>query len=147
MKRALVTILTALTLAVGLASVPSLPASADHGYTWGFCSVTCFGTNHDDSMNGSDVGDHFVLYAGNDTGVGYGNGDIMEGRAGNDLLEGRGGPDQLYGGGGNDALYGGPGDDILVGGNGGDWCFGGDGHDKFKGCEVQYQDGANTAAG
>jgi Ca2+-binding RTX toxin-like protein len=76
-----------------------------------FDSIERFeGSNHDDTIDGSESHDAGLLGAqGNDT---------INGHGGNDLLEGNDGDDVLDGGDGDDLLLGGLGADFLVGGNG-----------------------------
>lgn len=82
------------------------------------------GTNHGDTMVGSDGGQHFIGLNGDD---------ILSGGAGPDCLEGGNGKDVLDGGAGRDFLDGGNGDDVLRGGQGRDDLFGGNGNDLLIG--------------
>lgn len=98
--------------------------------------------NGDDTVTGSDQGDHLFGYAGNDTmsGLagtdtmrgGYG-GDTLMGGAGTDTLYGDKGRDRLFGGDDNDRIHGGTQRDILMGEAGGDFLFGDGGDDRING--------------
>ena len=72
------------------------------------------GTNHDDTITGTDDPS---------------NGNWLWGHGGNDTLSGREGPDRLFGGAGDDMLDGGDEDDTLEGGPGADTLTGGLGRD------------------
>ena len=67
----------------------------------------------------------------NDTLEGSAGIDEINGFAGNDVIYGAGGNDTLDGGTGNDSLYGEDGDDILIGGAGNDYLVGGNGNDTY----------------
>ena len=68
----------------------------------------------------------------NDTILGSDAGEHLAGKAGNDSIDGRGGNDQLYGGAGNDTLMGGDGNDLLHGGGGYNVIDGGAGNDTIS---------------
>ena len=108
----------------------------------------CDGTNADDIIIGSPVGDTIRGFEGNDKIQGNGNPDIVFGGPGNDIISGGEGTDTLFGedgndvlmadsgtnvifGGGGASLYGGKGDDTLLGGSDNDVLTGGPGHDYF----------------
>ena len=71
------------------------------------------GTNGNDTLGGSDLGE------------------TIRGRQGSDTLVGKAGPDTLRGGTGPDSLRGGGGDDILIGGLAKDGLIGQKGDDVF----------------
>jgi Ca2+-binding RTX toxin-like protein len=108
----------------------------------------CDGTNGDDIIIGSPVGDTIRGFEGNDKIQGNGNPDVVFGGPGNDIISGGEGTDTLFGedgndvllsdsgtnvvfGGGGASLYGGKGDDTLLGGSDNDVLTGGPGHDYF----------------
>ncbi len=82
------------------------------------------GTNHGDTITGTNNRDIIYGRRGNDT---------IRGLSGNDILFGESGDDRLHGGPGNDILLGGSGRDALDGGPGNDWLFGGPGNDTLIG--------------
>jgi hypothetical protein len=99
-----------------------------------------FGTNGDDTLNGTDDGEVFFGFGGNDTIFGRGGKDVAFGGRGDDLIFGGKGKDHLFGLSGNDAvvgegdkddLFGGSGRDLLLGGADKDVMFGGPGNDTF----------------
>lgn len=111
-----------------------------------------FGTNADETLNGTANADYIytgfgmnTVYAGaGDDFVMAGNSfDNLYGEDGDDILWGYTGADNIYGGDGNDYLYGdanvdhlygGAGDDVLYGGaDGGDFMSGGAGADIMTG--------------
>ena len=79
-----------------------------------------FGSNRDDTLDGSDRSD-FML--------GFGGDDEMNGGGGNDVMFGGRGNDEMDGGTGKDVMFGGKGNDVMRGGSGSDWLFGGKGND------------------
>ncbi|GAB2175687.1 calcium-binding protein [Dongia sp. agr-C8] len=107
------------------------------------------GTEGDDDLEGTDVGDIINGLGGedlitggdgHDTIDGGGDADEIYGDSGNDYIEGGNGDDALFGDGdqppalnGNDFLYGGEGEDVLSGMGGNDWLFGGDDADILFG--------------
>ncbi|WP_342078337.1 calcium-binding protein [Yoonia sp. SS1-5] len=87
------------------------------------------------NLTGFGEGDLF-RYIGNDTDetvTGTELGDHLEGRNGNDTLNGGAGDDLLEGGNGRDSLNGGTGDDDIRGGDGNDFIRGGAGADNIDG--------------
>src|SRR5262245_61713191 len=91
------------------------------------------GTSGDDTLNGTDQGEIFFGFGGNDTIFAGGGNDHAFGGRGNDLIFGGNGNDHLFGGRGNDALVGEAGNDHLVGGRGRDLLVGGPGKDVMVG--------------
>jgi len=91
------------------------------------------GTSGDDTLNGTDQGEIFFGFGGNDTIFAGGGNDHAFGGRGNDLIFGGNGNDHLFGGRGNDALVGEAGNDHLVGGRGRDLLVGGPGKDVLVG--------------
>ena len=108
----------------------------------------CDGTNEDDIIIGTPVGDTINGLDGNDKIQGNNFADLVFGGPGNDVISGGEGTDTLFGEGGNDivqadsgtnivfggggaAIYGGKGDDTLLGGSDNDILTGGPGHDYF----------------
>jgi Ca2+-binding RTX toxin-like protein len=83
-----------------------------------------YGTNGDDTLNGTSDNDNIFGFDGNDT--------LLSGE-GDDTLDGENGNDQLFGESGNDILGGGAGDDLLNGGDGNDLLWGQDGGDILRG--------------
>jgi len=92
-----------------------------------------FGTNDDDTLNGTDQGEIFFGFGGNDSILARGGKDVAFGGRGNDLIFGGNGNDHLFGGRGNDALVGEAGKDHLLGGSGRDLLLGGPGKDVMVG--------------
>ncbi len=76
-------------------------------------NINIFGTDGNDTLNGTDANETLI------------------GGSGNDTLNGNGGNDVLIGGAGNDTLNGGDGDDLLVHGSGNDTFNGGSGYDTL----------------
>ena len=93
-----------------------LPVSSLGGF-----SLTIDGAGGDDIITGSNLGDHLIGGAGNNT---------LNGLDGDDTLDvsGSSGTNTLNGGAGDDTLIGGTGDDTLNGGGGNDTLYGGGGH-------------------
>ncbi len=89
------------------------------------------GTDEDDVICGTRVGNTINAGGGDDTVYGAGGLDILHGQAGDDILYGEGGIDYLYGEVGDDVLNGGDGNDVFSGGDGDDTFNGGDGNDHF----------------
>jgi Ca2+-binding RTX toxin-like protein len=84
------------------------------GTVWGaadLAGVPYYGTDANETLNGSEFADDLYGLGGND---------ILYGNGGEDYLDGGGGADDLYGGDGNDMLLGGTGIDLLYGGAGND---------------------------
>src|SRR3954453_14353415 len=87
------------------------------------------GSNGNDTINGTNLGDTISTGNGNDTVNGGSGNDVITGGNGNDVLNGGGGNDLIIGGNGNDTLNGGSGNDTLIAGNGNDTLDGGSGSD------------------
>ncbi|MDQ4125885.1 MAG: hypothetical protein M3134_09830 [Actinomycetota bacterium] len=117
----------------------------------GFGGNLVSGDDGNETLTGTERGDVFCAFAGDDRVDGGRGGDSVFGDAGADEI--RGGPDGdflrgdgvgefaeaprkpvgddlVFGGGGPDVLWGGRGDDVLVGGRGRDRIRGGPGHDE-----------------
>jgi Ca2+-binding RTX toxin-like protein len=110
-----------------------------------------FGTDSDDSLNGSQFGDLIFGMggidnisglggsdcifggAGNDTIFGGDNTDTIAGGEGNDSLNGDAAADRILGGLGDDSILGSFGNDVLFGNAGTDILFGGDDADRMYG--------------
>src|SRR5215475_1755671 len=73
-----------------------------------------FGTSGDDTLNGTDQGEIFFGFGGNDTVFAGGGNDHAFGGRGNDLIFGGNGNDHLFGGRGKDALVGGADNDTFL---------------------------------
>jgi Ca2+-binding RTX toxin-like protein len=77
--------------------------------------MAIFGTTGNDALNGTELADTIIAYAGDDA---------LNGKGGNDLLSGDDGNDTMFGGEGDDLLFGGldvgRDSDLLSGGNGRD---------------------------
>ncbi len=102
------------------------------------------GTENEDSILGSAVGDTIWAGTGNDyVDGGAGNDEIwvqagdnsVWGGAGDDIIHGGAGVDDLWGSLGNDTITGDAGDDKLVGNEGNDNLSGGSGNDRIWGYE------------
>nr|WP_321241794.1 calcium-binding protein [uncultured Tolumonas sp.] len=94
----------------------------DNGQLRDHFAIT-FGSQSDDSLNGSAGVDHIYGDAGSD---------VIYGNASNDYLEGNVGNDELHGGDNDDILIGGAGDDTLNGDAGNDYLEGGLGIDTYR---------------
>ncbi len=79
---------------------------------------TCIGTDEDDEMIGTTVGD---------TMYGLDGDDLIQGNSLNDVIYGGDGDDVISGGEGTDTLFGGDGDDVLFADSGTNFIFGGGG--------------------
>ncbi len=106
------------------------------------CKKYFYGTNENDTLEGSfcndvifgyDGSDHLKGLTGNDEIYGGDDRDWLWGNEGNDYLDGEAGDDLLYGYTGNDTLVGGIGNDDLSGSSGNDVLFGGYGYDELRG--------------
>ena len=93
------------------------------------------GTDHDDTIIGSDGddildgrgGDDYICGAAGDDRISGGHGDdAIRGDTGDDDLDGGKGVDTVVGDGGNDTVAGGPDSDMLYGGSGDDVMIGAD---------------------
>jgi RTX calcium-binding nonapeptide repeat (4 copies) len=91
------------------------------------------GTSGDDTLDGTDQGEIFFGFDGNDTISARGGKDVAFGGRGDDLIFGGKGNDHLFGRGGNDAVVGEEGNDHLFGGSGRDLLLGGPGKDVLVG--------------
>jgi len=136
--------------------------------------ATVFGTDGDDTLNGSQNGSTLAGLGGDDTLNGNngrdslfggdgddvlsgGNGadsidggdgaDSIDGGGGRDRITGGEGNDTIDGGGGEDSIDGGAGDDNITGGSGQDTLFGGDGNDFLDGDGDGTNDGVDTLFG
>ncbi len=92
-----------------------------------------YGTNADDSIDGSPVADTMWGSAGDDLLQASGGNDRVYGGDGKDTLRGDTGLDRIFGGSGEDVLSGGDDADSLYGGTGGDRFIGGSGNDTLFG--------------
>src|SRR5215510_5603151 len=101
------------------------------------------GTSGDDTLNGTDQGEIFFGFGGNDTVFAGGGNDHAFGGRGNDLIFGGRGNDALVGEAGKDHLVGGSGRDLLLGGPGKDVLVGGADNDTFL---IRQGTGTDTIA-
>ncbi len=101
-----------------------------------------FGTNGNDSLDGTSEVDTIYGRAGDDSLYGLLSGDTLFGGQGNDFLYGAEGGDELRGSTGEDSLFGEGGDDTGRGGEGDDFIEGGSGNDILNG-----DTGTDTLAG
>jgi len=117
-----------------------------------------FGTDGDDTLEGTGNADLIFGGSGNDDLKGRGGPDCIMAGSGNDMVDGGGGDDTIYGqdgidnlsgwkgndtiygGAGNDLINGGEHDDTITGGAGDDFLFGDRGNDTING-----QDGNDLA--
>ena len=90
-----------------------------------------YGSESDNTIDGTRGHDVVFATEGNDTVRGLQGNDWLFGGEGNDTLEGGEGNDTLLGGEGDDTLDGGIGDDLMIGGAGTDTMTGGAGADTF----------------
>lgn len=81
------------------------------------------GSDHNDTVTGTDAANMFI---------GGGGDDALSGGGGDDVLFGQEGVDILKGEGGDDIIDGGAGSDLIIGGMGGDHVAGGSGADVFR---------------
>jgi|GEM_PF-4693719 len=91
------------------------------------------GTNGNDLILLSDLGDKANARQGDDCVIGGAGNDNIHGGKGNDQIFGQGGDDKISANQGNDYISGGDGDDKLWGGLGDDTIDAGDGDDKAHG--------------
>ena len=96
-------------------------------------AVFFYGTEQDDSVEGSDYDDELYGAEGQDTLYGYEGDDQLHGEDGNDVVYGGSGNDFLSGDDGDDQLWGDDGGDVLSGGAGADLLVGGAGNDFIQG--------------
>jgi len=101
-----------------------------------FTTVTIYGRDGNDYLEGSYLNENIYGDAGNDTLYGNNGDDTLDGRADNDEIHGGNGNDDLYGGSGDDILYGDANDDYLLGGDDDDDCYGGANSDDCI-CETE----------
>ncbi len=87
------------------------------------------GSNFNDRIGGTDIGNVLWGRSGDDLIHGYAGKDTIAGGDGNDRLEGDAGDDQMTADGGNDTLNGGAGKDVINGQDGDDVVNGGEGDD------------------
>jgi Ca2+-binding RTX toxin-like protein len=105
------------------------------------------GAGGDDTITGSNLGDHVFGGTGDNTLSGLDGDDTLDVSAssGSNTLNGDAGNDTLIGGGGSDTLNGGAGDDTLIGGDG-DTLNGGGGDDTlFGGAGALAQSSSRSA--
>lgn len=91
------------------------------------------GTNQDDLIKGSDIGNKLYGLDGDDEIEGRAGDDTLEGGDGNDTIRGGDDHDDIEGEDGNDTLYGDDGDDAILGGEGHDKIYAGNGDDTVTG--------------
>jgi Ca2+-binding RTX toxin-like protein len=103
------------------------------------------GTNGNDLILLSDLGDKANARNGDDCVIGGAGNDNIHGGKGNDQIFGQGGNDKISGNQGNDHISGGDGNDKLWGGLGNDTIDAGDGDDRAHG--NQGTDTVNGGAG
>jgi Ca2+-binding RTX toxin-like protein len=96
---------------------PALIDGTDH-------ADTIIGSDGDDTIDGHDGDDYVCGAAGDDSITGGDGDDAVRGDTGDDDLDGGLGVDTIVGDGGNDTLAGGPGKDNLYGGSGDDVLIG-----------------------
>lgn len=100
-----------------------------------FCdplSPPCEGTENEDTIIGTIVGETISALGDNDIIQGNGGPDVIYGGKGNDNIQGGEGSDTLFGEDGDDVLIGDSGTNIVFGG-GGNLMFGGKGNDRIYG--------------
>ncbi len=119
----------------------------DQIYTYGLdpsVTLSFFGENGDDSLQGGAGRDFLSGGAGRDNLFGGEGADDLRGGAGDDTISGSAGNDRLAGGTGNDDLDGASGTDRLAGNAGDDVFNGYDGGDIFDGTDAgQWHDVAD----
>ncbi len=91
------------------------------------------GTNGDDLILASDVGNDIRAKKGSDCVIGGAGNDQLRGGNGDDTIFGLDGNDRMIGGKQNDLLYGGEGNDKISGSNNNDQLFGENGDDIVNG--------------
>lgn len=101
-----------------------------------------FGTQGNNTLNGTNGNDLIFGFEGNDrinssngrdcVVAGTGN-DIVNNSNGDDVVIGDEGNDRLHGSNGDDRMFGGPGNDVIDGSNGNDFIDGGEGDDRING--------------
>ncbi len=94
--------------------------------------LPCDGTENEDTIIGTVVGETIFAIGGNDIIQGNGGPDIVYGGEGDDNIQGSEGSDTLFGQDGDDVLFGDSGTNVIFGG-GGNLMFGGAGDDKLYG--------------
>lgn len=95
--------------------------------------VVVTGTNDNDLILASNLGDDVFGLRGDDCIFGGTSKDKLNGDSGNDIIHGGSGNDIINGNAGDDAIYGDDGNDKIRGGNGEDYIFGGEGDDEIFG--------------
>ena len=115
-------------------SVENLVGSNHNDTIWGSDGANyLWGFGGNDLIYGLNGNDHISGDSGNDT-LGGGDGDdAVSGGTGNDQLEGATGDDTLNGGDGEDILHGSGSDDVLIGGALRDELYGQSGNDRLEG--------------
>ena len=98
---------------------PALIDGTDH-------ADTIIGSDGDDVIDAGDGDDYVCGAAGDDSIFGGDGNDALRGDTGDDDVDGGHGIDTIVGDGGNDTLAGGPGEDNLYGGSGDDVLIGSD---------------------
>jgi len=125
-----------------------------------FSGNPIFGTQGNDTLNGTNGNDLIVGFEGNDV-INGGNGkDCIIGNEGNDILHGGNDKDVIVGGEGDDRidgdneediLFGESGNDVINGGNDSDIIHGGAGNDRINGDNgrdtIFGEDGNDTITG
>lgn len=94
---------------------------------------TLEGSTVDDDLDGGDQSDTIVGRGGRDKIHGGEGDDQIWGGDGNDFLQGDSGVDRIFGGAGDDEIYGGEDDDIINGEEGNDLLSGQGGNDVING--------------
>ena len=92
-----------------------------------------FGLRGDDCIFGGTSKDKLNGDSGNDIIYGDSGNDIINGNAGNDIIDGDNGNDKIRGGNGEDYISGGEGDDEIFGESGKDEIYGDAGNDEIRG--------------
>ncbi len=102
--------------------------------------VNIYGTESDDTIEGTSAQEAVFGYGGNDTiktrqgdDIVYGGDgdDYIDTCEGNDIIFGEGGNDTILSGAGDDIVYGGDGNDTITNKSGNDYIDGGDGDDTI----------------
>lgn len=104
------------------------------------------GSLHHDTLEGDNLANILIGYAGNDRLIGQGGNDTIYAGQGDDKLFGDAGADKLFGEAGQDVLHGGAGNDSLFGGDDADTAYAGDDADIVyggNGNDTLYGDAGN----
>ncbi|HYH52099.1 MAG TPA: hypothetical protein VEG38_21360 [Acidimicrobiia bacterium] len=99
------------------------------------------GTDHDDTIIGSDGDDHIDAGGGDDVVCGAAGHNHIHGGDGDDALIGSSDHDHLDGGHGHDTVVGYGGHDTVAGGPGNDFLVGGDGDDVMISTDAGHDHG------